>query len=219
MSLSELISKHSAHLLHVTNAYRGLEEKYALLDTMLFDEALVQKHKNRGFEVLRQALFFTCVVDIVNIACKKGGNKTPSIEGVASVFCNEEILKYFHDEIVNHEAFVGYPSMQEKQSQKFWENVGTTKAKIDCLLHSSQMEAFETIRDKRIAHLELKKSGDEYELIDISTLGLKWVDIKLVLDDITTIIENLNIVMTGSHISKRDEINQKMRDEFWKQNK
>ena len=215
MSLSELISKHRAHLLHVTNAYRGLEEKYALLDPMLFDKALVQKHKNRGFEVLRQALFFACVVDIVNIVCKKGGNKTPSIEGVASIFCNEEILKYFHCEIVNHEAFVRYPSMQEKQSQKFWENMGATKAKIDCLLHSSQMEAFETIRDKRIAHLELKKVGGDYELLDISTLGLKWGDIKSVLSEIQIIIINLNQMVTGTTINMRDEINQTMQKRFW----
>jgi len=58
MSLPELISKHKAHLLHVTDAYHGLKEKYALLDPMIFDTTLAQKHKNRGFEVLRQSLFF-----------------------------------------------------------------------------------------------------------------------------------------------------------------
>lgn len=215
MSLPELISKHKAHLSHVTDAYRGLEEKYALLDPMLFDKTLVQKHKNRGFEVLRQALFFACVVDIVNIVCKKGGNKPPSIEGIASVFCNQEILKSFHDELVNNEAFAGYPWMQEKPSQSFWKNVGVTKTKIDCLLHSSQMKAFETIRDKRIAHLELKKSGDDYELLDISTLGLQWGDIKIILNEIKIIIGNLNVIMTGTHISDRDTINQKMRNIFW----
>jgi len=219
MSLPELISKHQAHLLHVTDAYHGVEEKYALLDPMLFDTNLSQKHNNRGFEVLRQSLFFACVVDIVNIVCKKGGNKTPRIEGISSIFCNRELLKYFHDAIVNADAFVGFSKTQEKQSHGFWENVTKTKTKIDCLLHSPKLEAFETIRDKRIAHLELKKSGDDYELLDISTLGLKWGDIKSMLAEMQSIIINLNQIMTGATIITRDKINQTMRDEFWEQNK
>lgn len=213
--LNELITEYKGHLLHVTNAYHGLEEKYALLEPMLFDKTLVEKHKNRGFEVLRQALFFSCVVDVVNIVVQKGGKRASSTEGIASIFCNQEILISLHNAIVSADAFVGNPEMQEKQSQDFWVNIGTTKTKIDCLLHSSQIKAFETIRDKRIAHLELKKSGENYELLDISTLGLKWNDIQAILAEIKTIIFNLNIIMTGVNLADRTMLNKNMSDKFW----
>lgn len=210
-----LISKHRGHLLHVTNAYHGLEEKYALLEPMLFDKTFVEKHKNRGFEVLRQALFFSCVVDVVNIVVQKGGKQASSIEGIASIFCNQKVLKSLHNAILNADVFVGNPEIQEGQNQVFWANVGSTKTMIDCLLHSQQIKVFETIRDKRIAHLELKKSGKNYELLDISTLGLKWNDIQAVLAEIKTIIFNLNIIMTGVNLADRTELNKNMSDKFW----
>jgi len=215
MSLSEVISKYNGHLLHITDAFHGMEEKYALLEPMLFNKKLFSKHRNRGFEVLRQSLFFSCVIDIVNIICQKRGKKTPSIQELASLFSNKDMLEYFHDDLINHDAFKGFKAIQEEQSKNFWINVGLTEEKINCLIQSSQIKAFETIRDKRIAHLELKKNNGNYELLDISTLGLKWGDMSPIILNIKEVIKNLNLITTGVNISNRDILNKSMSLEFW----
>jgi len=103
MSNSDFLKKKKAHLEHTTAAFHGLNEKYSLLKPMLFDDNLVKKHNNYGFTVIRQSLFFNCVIDIVNII-KQGDKRTPSIEGISEIFLCKPTIKILHDDIVYFDA-------------------------------------------------------------------------------------------------------------------
>lgn len=213
MSNSAYIKKKKGHLNHITLAFHGLKEKYHLLEPMLFDKKLAQKHNNHGFVVIRQSLFFSCVIDIVNIV--KKGNKNPSIQEISDIFDSKEIMKTLHDDIVYFEAFKGIKRLEEQQSVAFQKNVKITSELVKKFLELDKYKSSLSIRDKRIAHLELKEKHGEYELLDISTLGLQWGDLKEIIYKLEIIIVNLNIILTGVNIAKRDAYCEKIKNEYW----
>lgn len=214
MNTNNFLNKKKAHLEHITSAFHGLNEKYSLLEPMLFDEHLARKYNNYGYTVIRQSLFFNCVMDIVNIV-KQIDARTPSIEGISEIFSNDGIIKVLHDNIVYSDAFKGIEYYEKSQSSAFNINVKKTKEAIKNLLQLEIYKSFVTIRDKRIAHLELKHENEMYKLLDISTLNLKWTDLKIIIDRLKIIVKNLNIILTGVNIADRDQINQKMKNEYW----
>lgn len=214
MSNSDFLKKKKAHLEHITAAFHGLNEKYSLLKPMLFDDDLFNTHNNYGFTVIRQSLFFNCVIDIVNII-KKGDKKTPSIESISEIFLCEPTIKTLHDDIVNFDAFKGIKSLEKFQSKAFTENVKKTEEDIKNLLGLEMYKCFVTIRDKRIAHLELKYIQGEYQLLDISTLNIAWTDLEIIINKLKIIVTNLNIALTGVNIADRDKVNEKMKNKFW----
>jgi len=207
------LNKKRAQLKHLTLALHGLNEQYSLLEPMLFDEELVKKHSNYGFTVIRQSLFFNCILDTVNLV--KRTKKGVSIESIADMFSEEVIMKTLHDEIVYSDAFVGIPVLEQSQSEAFNKSVDDVKTAIEELLSSDEYESFKTIRNKRIAHIELKQVGDEYGLLDISTLGLKWEDLKVVIDKLSDIVSKLNVILTGVNIADRQSVNETMKNTFW----
>lgn len=214
MSNNNFLKKKKAHLEHITAAFHGLNEKYSLLEPMLFDDSLTRKHNNYGFAVIRQSLFFNCVIDIVNII-KQGDKKTPSIEGISEIFSCEASIKKLHDNIVYCDAFKGIEHLEKYQSNAFNQNVKKTEEDIINLLELDIYKSFLTIRDKRIAHLELKYEDGEYQLLDISTLNLNWTDLKAIVGRLKTTVANLNIILTGVNIADRAKINEKMKNKFW----
>jgi len=207
MNKKTYLKKKRAQIEHLTLAFHGLNEQYSLLEPMLFDDELVRKHNNYGFTVIRQSLFFNCILDIVNIVKREDGDI--SIESIADMFSEEVIMKTLHDEIVYFEAYKGIPELEQSQSEAFNKSVVDVQVAIKEFLASDEYVSFKTIRNKRVAHIVLKQVGNEYGLLDISTLGLKWEDLKVVIDKLSDIIFNLNIILTGVNIADRQSVNEK----------
>ncbi len=201
-------------------AFYGLNEQYSLLAPMLFDKTLIKeytKDSKYGFEVIRQTLFSKCVVDIVNIVkSTKGG---VSIEQIAEIFEQQNILRILSNEISNHESIKGCQRLEELQKEAFEKDVYEVKKAIQKLLTSNRYKSFETIRNKRIAHIDLKqqKDSNEYHLYDIAILELKWEDLKKIIDDIGFIVSKLNTILIGIdiNIANRQLFYQKISNAFW----
>ncbi len=64
------------------------------------------------------------------------------------------------------------------------------------LENSDTLKAFKVIRDKGIAHLELKLvDGMHIPSLNIAELGLTWGDLQTVINQLDPIITNLNLVV------------------------
>lgn len=215
VSNQEIIKKYRGHLKHLNQAYYGLSAKYTLLEPMLFNKELMNRNNNRGFDILRQSLLFSCILDIVSLIYKKD-KRTPSIEQIGEIFCNKNILEQLHSEIIKHPSIEGVDFYEKYMSDFFWKNIDNAKSSIDILLHSQKILAFEKLRDKRIAHLELKLTNNDYKLLDVLTLELKWEDIGTAIEEIKNILELLNPVLNSTTLGVGIEhINQRMKNEFF----
>ncbi len=218
MSSQEIIKKYRGHLKHLNQAYYGLNARYALLEPMYINANLIARNNNKGFNILRQSLLFDCVLNIVNITYKTREERVPSIELIGEkILNNQNIIEQLHKELLGHESIEG-TDWENYHSEGFWSNVEECKKLLPNLLSSDTIKAFKTLRDKRIAHLEVKLNNGNYELLDITTLGLKWADIGEAIQTIESALKLLNLVvaLTGWDVGESlNKINDKMKKKFF----
>jgi hypothetical protein len=111
----ERIQAHASHLL---DAFIHLRERYALLEPMR--HADVQKlcgsgHQLLGFQILRNALFLSCVQDIVKLSLDKD-KRTPSLHNLVQKLTDASV----HTKLRERFAVWSIPSVEEETDLTFW---------------------------------------------------------------------------------------------------
>lgn len=62
----------------------------------------------------------------------------------------------------------------------------------------SEMQAFQRIRDKVSAHTEIQFQADKYQFVDMSKLGLKWGDMKNMVEAMQRVVELLGLLIRSA---------------------
>ncbi|WP_370261143.1 hypothetical protein [Limnobacter sp.] len=60
------------------------------------------------------------------------------------------------------------------------------------------MNRFLTIRDKVTAHTKVQHVADKYQPVDISTLVVKWADLRLAIEEMQKLVEALGLMVRNS---------------------
>jgi hypothetical protein len=164
--MKDRIDKLKIHADILLDAYLGLRENLEVLKPMIYEEAVARKHaagnRARGFMVIQRTLFFSCVLDIVGLAFYKKDRRVPSFINLIEALKDEQLRNTLRHGYSRGEAF-----------DNIWKNILTKWADFE---GRKWVKPFKDIRDKRVAHLEVKKDGDEYKLLDINGFDLKWGD-------------------------------------------
>lgn len=88
------IEKLQAHAAHLLDAFIQLRERYALLEPMLFDEAVTKERGSgqqaRGFRILKHSLFLSCSQDIAKLSLDDD-QRTPSLSNLVRSLSDEAI--------------------------------------------------------------------------------------------------------------------------------
>jgi AbiU2 len=190
------IAKLEAHAGHLLDEFIALKEKYALLDPMLFnDEVTKQRGSNkqyRGFKILRNLIFLSCAQDIAKLS-NDSDARTPSIRKLIEYLKDSKIRSKLRE---LHAGRCRYSIEDEADPEKIamlreiqrHEQIGRGKEFDDyyeklnkaweLFSASSELQSFITLRDKVTAHSEVRNVGDQYQLVDIGKLGIRWADLK-----------------------------------------
>ena len=229
------IEKLEAHASHLLDAFIALQERYALLEPMLFNVDVPRIRGSfkqaRGFMILRHSLFLSTCQDIAKLT-RDTDPRTPSISNLLRALENPTVHEYLRERYSNwHVPLVEAetdPQIVEairhlelnetaENRIRFDKVFEESKAKFGMLLTSSAIEACHSIRDKLSAHTEVRYVADKYELLDISKLGLKWGDLGGSIKAMEELVSNLGLLIRNAAFAwdMLDVELKKASTEFW----
>ena len=212
-SQSEKLEAHSSHLL---DAFIRLRERYAMLEPMLFDPDVPKERGSsvqaRGFLILRHSLFLSCAQDIAKLALDSH-KQTPSIKNLMTSLEDPHLCKILQEkyaiwvtpftetetdlEIIAALGRIEAREQTERRAQ-FDEILAKAKRHWAALVVEPYLTGFLTIRDKVSAHTEILLVADKYQFVDISTLGIKWSDMKRAIETMQSLVEDLGLVIRNA---------------------
>lgn len=181
---------------HMLDSYLALCERSAMLQPLLFDQGVAECYgsgrRNRGFHALRTSLFMSCVQDIAKLVSDKG-DKTPSLRNFVAALTSDDLAQQLRDRYAKRVT----PLVTEETDPQVLEALqlfnaqeeAERKVEFDSHLrelrdwwskneNSKTVQSFRVIRDKVTAHTEIKYDLDRYVAVDITSLDLKWSDVK-----------------------------------------
>jgi hypothetical protein len=228
--------KIQAHASHLLDAFISLRERYALLHPMLFDPDVPKIRGSgkqaRGFLALRQSLFLSCAQDIAKLTLD-ADKRTPSIKSLFASIQGDKLKTVFRQqfsawvlpsiedaadpEIAEALRRMEFREQNERRAQ-FDELFFRTTKEWEALATDSALLGFLTIRDKVSAHTEVLLVADKYQFFDISALGIKWADMKRLIDQMQSLVEMLGLLIRNAGFAwdMLDSQLSKCGEDFWR---
>lgn len=209
------IEKLEAYASHLLDAFILLRERYAILHPMLFDEAVVTRHgakaRARGFDILLHSLFLSCAQDIVKLSMDND-ERSPSILRLVRAVTDEKLRAEFRTRYANWaispimdqdpEIVAALEKMQVRDQSERGEHFNNLYCELTelwtQLSTSPEIKAFQTVRDKISAHVEVRHSADKYHFVDVSKLGLKWGDLSQTIERMQRLVELLGLLVRNA---------------------
>ena len=228
------IEKIQGHTSHLLDGFINLRNKYAILKPMLHNKSVVETKGSKqfytGFNIIKNTLFLSCAQDIANL-CSDKYITSPSIKNIISKLENEklrnelkelysipsrpinededpQIIKIIEQMLTNEQI-----ELREKfeksylELQTLWIELSTSPA----------LEAFTKIRKKIAAHTDVIYVDNEYRLLDIKSLNLKWEDIPSTINTMQKVINLLNLIVRNAGYAWEylDELLEKKVNDYW----
>ena len=231
MSIEQRLAKLDGHAAALLDSYRGLRQTFALLEPLLPDgtvsRALNSGPAFEGLAGLRQALFLGCALDVAKL-CLDTDTRTPSVANLVQALEASEVVEALRSRSAQYclprqagdevdEASLRQHEARERQTraEAFDERLARLRTASAGL--QKELSSLAKIRDKYIAHLELRCVDGAYAPIDLAGLGLKWSDLsgaiaamEPLVADISAIVRCASFDMDGA---VRHFVN--VRDAFW----
>jgi hypothetical protein len=229
------IEKLQAHAAHLLDAFIQLRERYALLEPMLFNDEVTKERGSgeqaRGFRILKHSLFLSCSQDIAKLSLDEDP-RTPSLKNLVRALSDEtlcaELKKKFtswkvplaeeekEPEII--EALRRMALREEAERQEQFDGLYSEAMELwSKLCTSDVIKGFRTIRDKVSAHTEVHFVADKYQFVDIGTLGIKWGDLRSIINEMQRLVELMGMLIRNSGFAWEmlDDQLSKAGQEFW----
>jgi hypothetical protein len=229
------IEKLEAYAGHLLDQFLSLRERHAILEPMLFQPELTKRRSSgrqaRGFLILRQSLFFTCVQDMAKLSLDRD-KRTPSLHNLipplTDAHLRAELRERFAiwripppEDETDLEVIAALKRIElreESERRKQFDDLHAEATALWSTLSSSpELNAFVTIRDKVSAHTEVRHVADKYQLIDIGALGIKWGALRQVLDQMQRLVELVGLLIRNAGFAwdSLDEQLAKAARDFW----
>jgi hypothetical protein len=226
--------KAQGHAEHLLDLFIGLRGTYAMLEPLLFDRDVVARwgsgKRAHGFNLLTLNLLHSCVLGIAKIALDNDA-RTPSVWKLVSSLDHRALVEELREEYALwHLAptsgeepevidLVQRAERREEAERRVQFNglVAETRLKWLELQESKALASFVTMRDKLIAHSELLHDGTKYRAVDVRSLGLKFGDLRSVIDALQTLVDRLTLIYRRASFAF-DGLDKQLkgaRDHFW----
>ncbi len=204
------LQKVQAYAEHLLDVFIGLREKYALLDPLIFD--------------------LSCLMDVSKIALDRD-DRTPSVLHLVDSLSQDGVRDELREQFAvwhlaptrgeSREVIALLQAAERREEaerrERFDGHVAEVQDRWKSLHDSKVLQSCRTIRDKLLAHSELHHNGKNYEPLDVTSLGLKWGDLKQVISELEQIVNLLTLVFRNSSFAfdMLDEQLAKASDAFW----
>lgn len=208
----EGIKKLESHVVSLLTLLMRAYSQFFFQQPMMVNTDLIirmeMEGRRQGFEHLRNHLYWNLIQEIVKI-CDDSDERTPCINKITKKLEDKNTLKLLEDKYSNH-AFPrveGEDSSTWEKHQEEYENEWRVKFKktyermkknTSELLSSDILSGYKTIRDKLLAHNELRFVDGTYEFFDITVLNLKFGQERIILEKAKEIIDDLNSLVRGA---------------------
>ena len=175
---------------------------------MMFNEDLVQRinaeKRGYGFLHFRNLAYRMLILDLVNLCADDDKNgRTPSIKVIWEKLATPTSKAFLEELYANHGLRSlrannpEYPRrvvrIHKELARKSFEEVFDETGKlVGRLLLSPTLKGYREVRDKLLAHRELRLEGGKYATLDIGTLGLKYGQERELLDQARDITDRFN---------------------------
>lgn len=228
-------AKLEAHASHLLTAFIQLRERYALLHPMLFTPHVPVQYGSyrqaRGFAILKNSLFLSCCQDIAKLSTDNF-DKTPSIKKLLASLEDDSLRAECRAEYCIERSALTDPDYgpgivealkgmareeARRRGTEFDAKYLDAQAKWSALSISPTLQGFRTIRDKVSAHTEVRFVAEEYQLVDIGALGIKWGDLKTTIGQMQELVEVIGLLIRCSSFAWQslDQMLAKAGNDFW----
>ena len=147
------------------------------------NERITNEGRHTGFSQLRNWLYWDFIQELVKL-CDDSDDRTPSIRQLKKALAESAVLASLKEQFShrtwpakkgNDPSIAQYFQKREEEELRlsFDETYQRFQHNSAQLLSSSALTGYVTIRNKLIAHNELRKSGAGYAFFDIKVLKLK----------------------------------------------
>ncbi|MEM7612131.1 MAG: hypothetical protein AAF270_10650 [Pseudomonadota bacterium] len=230
------IEKLRAHTAHVLDLAIVLRERYAMLDPLVFDEAVVtafgSTDRAHGFRILRVSMFLSCAQEIAKI-CLDRYSSSPSIQSIFETLEDTTVREVLCGDYSTREALFEHKELEpevktalrrsheverQRLQREFKERYDEALGLWTDFRASKVLASFSTVRNKVSAHADLRFTDGAYRPIDIGELGLKWGDLKHSIRCIQDMVELLNIIVRSASFAwdMLDEQLHAASSQFWR---
>ena len=232
MSIDECVRKLEGHGAALLDAYRGLRQSFAMLEPILpsgrVSRALSNAAGREGLAALRQALFLGCALDVAKLSLDKN-SRTPSLVRLVASLDQAAVVAALRSRS-SHYCLPRKPGddTDEASLRKIEEVEESARGKAFderlaslregwAVLSAEPLRPFAVLRDKYIAHLELRCRNGEYAPIDLGDLGLKWSDLGEAIAAMEPLVLGLTAVIRAADFDMPAAVHhfERVRDDFW----
>jgi hypothetical protein len=190
--MKERIEKLEAHVEALFKLTIVAHERFLFLRSMMINQQLIDRIRNQArgicFRQLRDWLYWGLVLEVRKI-CSDSSGQSPCIRKLNIALEDAETIKALEDKCVknNREMF---PNAQLRA--EFRGIYSRFRQKSREMLASHSVGGYKTIRDKLIAHNELRKSTAGYDFFgDFKELKLKYRDERRLLETLRELVDDL----------------------------
>lgn len=210
------IAKWEARASHLLDAFIQLRERYAMLEPLLFDGEVIARRGSRaqaqGFKILKNSLFLSCAQDIAKLTMDND-DRAASLHNIMVALADDALRKDLRDRYVSsHSSAIENETDPEVVAILQELNAveeADTRTHFDSLYReavstwaelstSGSIDSFRTIRDKISAHTEVRFVVDKYQFVDVSTLGLKWGELKRTIAKMQRLVELVGLLVRSA---------------------
>ncbi len=223
-----------AHAEHLLDVFRSLRGRFALLEPLLFDEAIVRRlgsgRRGHGMHLLTSALLNSCALEIAKIF-HDGDGRSASLTGLVKSLGDERLLTELRESFAvwniaptsgsDSEILAviqaGERREEEQRRIQFGELVATLRTRYGELQSSSAMASFRAMRDQLLSHNQLSFDGTTYHPLDVTALGLTFGDLRAAIDEIEEAMNLVTLIFRNSSFdfTRLREQLAADRDAFW----
>lgn len=206
---SEKAAGHAAHML---DAFLRLRETYAMLEPVLFDGEVVGRWgagpRARGRQILINTLLYSSVLEAAKIALDSDP-RAPSLANLDQVLDDARAVETLREAYAVWNLHV---AMQDEDAevakileaserrdeaerrQQFDRLVAEFRARWATLKVSTALASFRIMRDKLIAHTEVRHEEGKYAVLNVATLKLKYGDLGAVVRDLEPLVNLATLI-------------------------
>jgi hypothetical protein len=205
---AQRLEKLQGHTKALVHAFLGLRLNYGLLKPLLGNplEPLDQPPAGvlrNGLSALSSTLFLSCVLDVVKLAWDTD-RRTPSIANllqalddprVVNLIVAEQVDASLSPRVLGDQPGNFERSEAERRRVYIDDLLGQLRAKWLDFDGVSFKDAFLTMRDRHIAHLEVRYVGGTYEPVNLGRLGVNQSDLGIAISGMESMVRDLNAVV------------------------
>jgi len=204
-----------AHAGHLLDVFRGLRARFAILEPLLFDQEVVARlgagRRAHGLQILRGTLLESCILGIAKLVYD-GDDRSPSLLRLIEALQDPKLSEALREDFAvwhlaptsgDEPEVIALLQAAERREEaerriKFDQFVDELRSSGAGLESSATLVSFRAMRDQLIAHNQLAFDGADYKPLDVTTLGLKLGDLRVVIDSLERIVDLISLIFRNA---------------------